>query len=83
MLSAGLAYTFSIYSEALKSRFGISQTQLGGLGTACNLGGYLALPAGLVFDGLKCYNRSLFCATVCRTDLRHIQIRYCKDALGL
>ena len=75
MLSAGLAYTFSIYSEALKSRFGISQTQLGGLGTACNLGGYLALPAGLVFDGLKSYNRFLFYSDTCQIMLRHVQIR--------
>ena len=58
MMSAGLVYTFSIYSETVKHRFGISQTQLGGLGTACNLGGYLALPAGFVFDSLKKYNRS-------------------------
>lgn len=57
MMSAGLAYTFSIYADALKHRFQISQIQLGGLGTACNLGGYLALPAGLLFDSLKSYNR--------------------------
>ena len=57
MMSAGLAYTFSIYSDALKHRFGLSQTQLAGLGTACNLGGYLALPAGLLYDSMKSWNR--------------------------
>lgn len=57
MLSAGLAYTFSIYSEALKSRFGLTQTELAGIGTACNIGGYLALPAGLLYDSLQRYNR--------------------------
>lgn len=57
MLSAGLAYTFSIYSDALKEHFQLNQTQLAGIGTACNLGGYLALPAGLVYDGLKAHNR--------------------------
>ena len=60
LLSAGLAYTFSIYSDALKKSFNLSQTQIAGIGTACNLGGYLALPAGLVFDALKRYNRCIF-----------------------
>ena len=58
MLSAGLAYCFSLYSSALKQHFALSQTQIAGIGTACNLGGYLALPAGLFFDSLKSWNRS-------------------------
>lgn len=57
MMSAGLAYTFSIYSDSLKDRFNLSQTQLAGLGTACNLGGYLALPSGFLFDSMKSWNR--------------------------
>lgn len=73
MLSAGLAYTFSIYSDVLKHRFGLSQTQLGGLGTACNLGGYLALPAGLIFDGLKTYNRSCVLYTAASKQSKQIQ----------
>jgi hypothetical protein len=34
-----------------------SQTQIAGIGTACNVGGYFALFAGLFFDKLKHYNR--------------------------
>jgi len=33
-----------------------SQTQIAGIGTACNVGGYFALFAGLFFDKMKHYN---------------------------
>ena len=33
------AYTFSVYSDLLKTRFGYTQTQLAGVGTAGNIGG--------------------------------------------
>jgi Nodulin-like len=36
-LSAGLAYTFGMFSADLKERFGWSQGQLTGFGTALNL----------------------------------------------
>ena len=49
-LAAGLAYCFSLYSAALKERFGYSQEQIEGVGSACNLGGYLSLPSGLFYD---------------------------------
>lgn len=51
-LAAGLAYCFSLYSAALKERFGYSQEQIEGVGSACNLGGYLSLPSGLFYDWL-------------------------------
>ncbi|KAK9836313.1 hypothetical protein WJX81_004629 [Elliptochloris bilobata] len=51
-LSAGLAYCFSLYSDALKTHFGYSQQQIEGVGSACNLGGYLSLPSGLFYDWL-------------------------------
>lgn len=57
MLSAGLAYTFSIWSDAIKTEFGYSQTKLAGIGTAGNIGGYLAVFSGLFYDSLKGYNR--------------------------
>lgn len=57
MLSAGLAYTFSVWSDAAKEEFGYSQTELAGLGTAGNIGGYLSVFAGLFYDALKGYNR--------------------------
>ena len=34
-----------------------SQTEIAGIGTACNVGGYFALFAGLFFDKLKVYDR--------------------------
>ena len=57
-LNSGLAYTFSIYSENLKERFGYTQTEIAGVGTACNIGGYLAIFAGLFYDSLRRWNRS-------------------------
>ncbi len=59
MLSSGLAYTFSIYSENLKERFNYTQTEIAGVGTACNIGGYLAIFAGLFYDSLRRWNRSV------------------------
>ena len=59
MISAGLAYTFSVYSHELKLHFKLTQRQISGLGTAGNLGGYLALPAGLFYDSLKSRDRSV------------------------
>ncbi|KAK9813424.1 hypothetical protein WJX73_007856 [Symbiochloris irregularis] len=58
MLSAGLAYTFSVWSDAIKHEFGYSQTQLAGIGTAGNIGGYLAVFAGLFYDALRGWNRA-------------------------
>ena len=57
MLSAGLAYTFSIWSDAVKDEFGYSQTKLAGIGTAGNIGGYFAVFSGLFYDALKGWNR--------------------------
>ena len=59
MISAGLAYTFSVYSHELKLHFKLTQRQISGLGTAGNLCGYLALPAGLFYDSLKSRDRSV------------------------
>jgi hypothetical protein len=56
-LAAGLAYCFSLYSAALKERFGYSQEQIEGVGSACNLGGYLSLPSGLFYDWLASRGR--------------------------
>jgi Nodulin-like len=52
-LCSGLGYTFSIYSPALKEHFGYTQTEIAGIGTACNIGGYLAVFAGAFFDLVK------------------------------
>ncbi|KAK9831891.1 hypothetical protein WJX81_006335 [Elliptochloris bilobata] len=57
MLNAGLAYAFSVYSDAVKERFGLSQTEVAGVGTAVNLGGYLAIFPGAFYDTLRRYNR--------------------------
>jgi hypothetical protein len=55
-LSSGLGYTFSIYSNDLKHHFKWSQEQIAGLGTACNVGGYTPLLAGLFYDHMKLHN---------------------------
>ena len=57
MSSAGLAYTFSVYSDSIKHRFKYSQTQLAGIGTAGNIGGYLSIFSGILYDRVKHYDR--------------------------
>ena len=58
MLCAGHSYSFSVYSDLLKTHFGLSQTKISGLGTAINLGGYLSILPGYFYDSLLRYNRS-------------------------
>ena len=38
-LSSGLTYTFSVWSDVIRERYGLSQEQLQGIGSAANLGG--------------------------------------------
>lgn len=49
-LAAGLGYSFSLYSDDLKRHFDYSQEQVQGIGSAINLGGYLSIISGLVYD---------------------------------
>lgn len=58
MLCAGLSYSYGIYSDTLKRRYGLSQLEVAGVGTAGNIGGYLAIFAGLFYDYLRGLNRS-------------------------
>lgn len=48
--AAGLGYSFSLYSDDLKRHFEYSQEQVQGIGSATNLGGYLSIISGLVYD---------------------------------
>lgn len=48
--TAGLGYTFSIYSDQLKHHFSYSQEEIQGLGSANNLGGYLSIFSGIIYD---------------------------------
>ena len=57
MLCAGLSYSYGIYSDVLKQRYGLSQLQVAGVGTAGNVGGYMAIFAGLFYDYLRGLNR--------------------------
>ena len=41
-----------------------TQTEIAGIGTACNVGGYFALFAGLFYDRFKSYNRCFHCSSV-------------------
>ena len=52
LLGAGLSYAFALYAGDLKQRFRYSQRQTDGVAAAMNLGGYLGVPAGLLYDAL-------------------------------
>lgn len=56
--AAGLGYSFSVYSDDLKQRFGYSQEQIQGIGSANNLGGYLSIVSGLVYDSTAHWDRA-------------------------
>ncbi|CAL5227480.1 g10457 [Coccomyxa viridis] len=57
MLCAGLSYSFGIWSDAIKKQYNLSQLQVAGIGTAGNIGGYMAIFAGLLYDWLRGMNR--------------------------
>lgn len=44
-----------------------SQTQIAGIGTACNVGGYFALFAGLYYDRTKTWNRCALASGTCQS----------------
>lgn len=50
LLGAGLSYAFALYAGDLKQRFRYSQRQTDGVAAFMNLGGYLGVPAGLLYD---------------------------------
>ena len=50
---AGLAYTFSLYSPVLKQRLGLTQEELGTVGSVLNIGGYCAVLAGWIYDATR------------------------------
>lgn len=51
-LSSGVVYCFSVWSEELKEAYGLTQSQLQLIGAAANMGGLLAILAGLLYDAL-------------------------------
>ncbi|CAL5228367.1 g11486 [Coccomyxa viridis] len=56
-LSAGLGYCFSLYSSQIKEHFGYSQEEIQGIGSAANLGGYLSIVSGLLYDATSDHHR--------------------------
>lgn len=44
---SGLCYTFSLFAPAIKEKFGLTQTELEGIGTALTSGGLFAIVPGL------------------------------------
>lgn len=55
--SAGLNYSFSVFAPALKELFHLDELQLGSVATlGFNLGGYLAVVSGAVYDALGSKN---------------------------
>ena len=55
--SSGLSYSFSVFAPTLKELFGFHETQIAAVGSAMNVGGYLALPSGILFDRLEKHKR--------------------------
>jgi MFS family permease len=51
-LSAGLAYSFGIWSPALQKAYNLDQRALAVIGSACNIGGYMSIISGLLYDAL-------------------------------
>ena len=49
--------SFGIWSDAIKKQYNLSQLQVAGIGTAGNVGGYMAIFAGLLYDWLRGMNR--------------------------
>lgn len=50
--SAGLCYSFGLFSSDIKARFGWSQGRLDGFGTALNLGAFAAFIPGALYSAL-------------------------------
>lgn len=49
--------SFGIWSDSIKKQYHLSQLQVAGIGTAGNIGGYMAIFAGLLYDWLRGMNR--------------------------
>lgn len=61
----GLAYRYGtricttcIRMQALKAIFGYSDTQIASVGSAFNIGGYLAIPSGYLYDRMEKHKRA-------------------------
>jgi uncharacterized membrane protein YgcG len=52
-LSAGLAYSFAVWSPSLQEAYGLDQSQLELVGACHNLGGYSSFLSGVVYDALE------------------------------
>lgn len=52
-LSAGLGYLFGIWSPSLKQAFDLSEKEISVIGASCNVGGYLSIFSGLIYDALE------------------------------
>lgn len=50
--TSGLAYCFSLFSDALKIKFNLTQTQIETIGSMINCGGYSTVIAGLFYDAV-------------------------------
>lgn len=50
--TAALPYTFGLYSADFKERFGWSQSELTGFGTAMNFGAFAAIVPGYLYSSL-------------------------------
>ncbi|KXZ55188.1 hypothetical protein GPECTOR_3g333 [Gonium pectorale] len=56
-VNGGLSYSFSIFAPALKELWGYRETQIAAVGSCFNFGGYLAIPAGVLYDRLEKHKR--------------------------
>ena len=46
-----------MWAEVFKEQYGLDQTHLATIGSACNLGGFCAIFAGLAYDRLERHRR--------------------------
>lgn len=60
-LSAGLPYSFGVFSPDLKRIFQWSQADLTGFGTALNLGAFAAFIPGILFAQVRGYDHGPRC----------------------
>jgi len=59
------ARSFGIWSDAIKKQYHLSQIEVAGIGTAGNVGAYMAIFAGLFYDSLRGMNRYIQAAHAC------------------
>lgn len=53
LFSAGLGYSFGIWAPSLKHAYDLNEREMSIIGASCNVGGYLSIFSGLIYDALE------------------------------